>query len=240
MSSSSGYEETPEDIEWKKSARHRPGKPLTFKATIPIGQGKKETVHIRATEAGARFLKENLSYYARMCRSDVRAIRQSILWEVLELWEGEHTKRRLMMGLIKDGLIEYGPWIEAFSDRVSRRSTGVTRADGVLLDRILAAAQQAGLERKKFYSPSGRLLKGPLRAYLIELCLGGGYWWAKVNLKPPFEKAKVERGVSLNRSYGDGRGDATLYKGYLGPQWKTLMTGPSTSVPPPVRRLLTK
>jgi len=230
----------PLEIEVRQVSKHRPGRPVTFERKIPIGQGKKETICIRATEAGARFLKENLSYYARECRGNAQAIQQSELWKFLKLWEERLTKRKVMMEEIRHTLVQNGPWIQAFSERVSRRSSDVKREDSVVLDHILAAAKQAGRDPAKFYSQTGRLLRSPLQAYLIELCRGGGYWWTYHNLITPFDIVQKELAVSRSRSYGDKRGVASLYRRYLGPQWKTLMTGSPESMPHQVRRLLSR
>jgi len=104
-----------------------------------------------------------------------------------------------MVGAIQDMLVQDGPWIRAFSKRVTQRSSGVTREDGVLLDRILAAAQLAGRDREKFYSQRGQLLKGPLEACLIELCLGG--WqasWKRRSIISTDPRAVVA-GLDLHR-----------------------------------------
>ena len=203
-------------IEWRQVTRHRAGRLVTFEAKIPIGQGTKETIRISATEAGAKFLKDNLGYYARVCRSNAQAIQESVLWDFLARCESNYTKRQFMMGAIKDTLVQDGPWIRAFAERVSQRSSGVKREDCVLLGRILAAAKQAGRDRAKFYSKTNRLLIWPLQAYLIERCLGGGQWWTYHKLKPPFDVVQAELDLSRSRDYGNGRGVASLYKRYLG------------------------
>lgn len=228
-------------IEWSQLTRHRAGRLVTFEAKIPIGQGKKETIRISATGAGAKFLKDNLGCYARVCRSSPQAIQQSVLWGFLELWESNYTKRQFMMGAIKDTLVQDGPWIRAFAKRVSQPSSGVKQSeDHVLLDRILAAAQLAGRDRAKFYSKTRRLLKWPIQAYLIELCLGGGQWWTHHKLKPPFEVIQAELDLSRSRGYGNNRGVASLYRRHLGPQWETLMTGSPKQMPQAVQRLSPK
>lgn len=226
-------------IEWSQT-RHRAERPVTIQAIIPIGQGKKETICISATEAGAKFLKENLGYYARVCRSNAQAIQESLLWDFLVRWESNYTKRKFMMAALKDTLVQDGPWIRAFAKRVTQHSSGVNREDRELLERILAAAKLAGRARTKFYSKKKRLLTWPLQAYLIELCLGGGQWWTEHNLKPPFEVVQAELDLSRSRGYGDGRGVASLYRRHLGPQWRTLMTGSPKHMPQAVQRLLPK
>lgn len=140
-SSASHRPPDPLAIEWSQVTRHRAGRLVTFEAKIPIGQGKKETICISATGAGAKFLKENLGYYARVCRSNPQAIQQSVLWGFLELWESNYTKRQFMRGAITDTLVQDGPWIQAFAERVYQPSSGVKPEDRELLDRILVAAQ---------------------------------------------------------------------------------------------------
>lgn len=231
-------------IEWRQVTRHRAGRPVTIQAKIPIGQGKKETIRISATEAGAKFLKENLGYYARVCRSNAQAIQESLLWDFLVQWESNDTKRRLMMGAIKDTLVQDGPWIRAFAKRVTQPSSGVNREDRALLNRILAAAQRAGHDRAKFYSKKKRLLTWPLQAYLIELCLGGAQWWTAHKLKPPFKIVQADLDSSRSRYAGESRGPESLYKRYLkqylGREWETLMTGDPEHMPQAVQRLLPK
>ena len=239
-SSASHRPHDPLAIECSQVTRHRAGRLVTFEAKIPIGQGKKETIRISATGAGAKFLKDNLGYYARVCRSNPQAIQQSVLWGFLELWESNYTKRQFMMGAIIDTLIQDGPWIRAFAERVSQPSSGVKPEDRELLDRILVAAQLAGRDRAKFYSKTRRLLKWPIQAYLIELCLGGGQWWTHHKLKPPFEVIQAELDVSRSRDDGNNRGVASLYRRNLGPQWRTLMTGSPKQMPQAVQRLLPK
>jgi hypothetical protein len=226
-------------IEWSQT-RHRAGRPVTIQAKIPIGQGKKETICISATEAGAKFLKDNLGYYARVCRSNAQAIQESLLWDFLVRWESNYTKRQFMMEAVNDTLVQDGPWIRAFAKRVSQPSSGVKREDRELLERILAAAKRAGRARTKFYSKTDRLLKWPLQAYLIELCLGGAQWWTEHKLKPPFKIVQAELDRSRSRDDGDRRGPTSLYKWYLGCEWETLMTGSPKHMPQAVQRLLPK
>ena len=242
MPSSSRYDPPDlDEIEWPKLGRHRPGRRLALEFAIPIGPGNKETIRISATQAGARFLKEDLSFFARECGgSHPLAIKASLLWRFLSEWEeAATTNLQRRKEDLKEILIEYGPWIRAFAERVSQPPRHVKREDRKLLNRILVAAQRAGYDRAEFCSQKTKtrdqLLRWPIQAYLIEFCSGGAEWWTAWVRQTPFDKVRDE--LARSRRSDEAKRGMNLYRLYLGPQWETLMTGSPDSIPPPVRRL---
>ena len=202
-----------------------------------------------ATKEGALALLADLKWYSRASRSNPKPVLQSVVARFLRLAiEGARTRRQYLRQCIEDATRLYGLWIYCFAFRVTDPRSNPTTDDMELLARIMTAAARAGFDRESFYSTHPnrphQLLRWPLRAFLIELCVGvrnKGQWWVESGLMSPFER--VQRELGRKRELGSDAEKLTgFYKLILGGDWRTVIdrgrVTATDSIPRPIVRAL--
>ncbi len=197
-----------------------------------------DTWKLSLTKRGAHLLQDDLEGCARCAKENPAAIRYSVIGGFLKrAVDSVRTRRKYSIDIIREGLEMYGPWINAYIDRL-RDESHSTQEDHRLLSLLLREANQAGYQTQMFFSRRSpeRLLKRQLQAWLIEYCLD--YWLRLANLGKPMKIVRRELENARQAQNGEKPGGIAVFKRYLGSQWRTRLASFPVIVPEPITQLL--
>lgn len=198
-------------------------------------------IAISATAEAALALLDDLKWYAAASRSSAKPILQSVAATFLRLAiEAATSRRQYLRECIAEAVRLYGSWIHAFALRVTDQRTPRRKDDSKLLARLIKAARTVGYAPKLFYSTrpncQPRLLRWPLQAFILELCVGvrkKGGWWVESGLSSPMET--VQRELRRRRRLGSDEGKpGRLYKLIVGKdEWSRIVSRSIQADTPP-------
>ena len=223
------------DIEWS-STKRKEGRAPTL-----VGKTNEGVIKISMPPKMAAELMRDMVWHARGAPRKPHLVVHCEIGRALNLLANAGlTGREYLKEEIRHELRKYGTELQNLANTlvVSEEREWVSKRDLVLDE-----AERHDYQKRIFYSHQKhpKLLKPMLLAWLVEFSLmDKGVLWKKAGFMSPLAYIKNQRTTQHSLLLGETRGGASLFKYYLGPQWRyELQRFPST-IPPALQSLFDK